>query len=173
MTEAESRIFRTLWVHMHDKELAGHFPYELLASVDRAIHPIRCADCRGHNVQAAMMVNLNDQTIGEDFGSWEETDTKWCLDCEKHVRLLMGDEQFEEDEPNKGYDRWMNNEIQFARLICELEAAGLERKTNLYEVAESMDLDTEELESLFTRADKVWNQAKAEADAEMEQRQHE
>lgn len=144
MTDRESQIFRTFWVYMHDKELAGHFPYELLVEMDRAIHPVRCKECAGHNVQCAMMVSLNDRTIGEDFGSWSETDTKWCEDCEKHVQLVQ-----EDDEPFVA-----SNEVQFARLICVLEPC-LEGGANLYEVAEDMGIESEELDQLFVQADEV------------------
>jgi len=55
--------------------------------------------------------------------------------------------------------RWENNEVQFARLICELVANvdNLEFEA----VAESMDLSKKELISLYDRANIVWERAKA------------
>ena len=78
---------------MHEQELAGHFTFQLLDEVDKILHPIRCTQCGGHNIQCAMMVNPNTREVGEDFGSWKETDTKWCEDCEKHVQLVQAPEQ--------------------------------------------------------------------------------
>ena len=54
---------------------------------------------------------------------------------------------------------WDNNEIQFARLLCELVAAC--RLPELPEVARSMDLSLDELNSLFERANDVWEASKA------------
>jgi len=55
--------------------------------------------------------------------------------------------------------RWDNNEVQFARLLCELVANVDNLEFEL--VAESMDLSKEELTSLYDRADLVWERAKA------------
>lgn len=56
--------------------------------------------------------------------------------------------------------RWENNEIQFARLICELVANVDNLEFEL--VAESMDLSPKELISLYERAHTVWERAKRE-----------
>ena len=53
---------------------------------------------------------------------------------------------------------WENNEIQFPRLIAECWAVLTEEQFN--ELCTSMDLDSEELTSLFERADKAWQKAK-------------
>ena len=55
---------------------------------------------------------------------------------------------------------WDNNEIQFARLICELVAAVDNLEPEL--VCASMNLEPNELEELFERADSVWEDSKAE-----------
>ena len=57
---------------------------------------------------------------------------------------------------------WNNDEVQFARLICEIRAA--EELLNWSEIRDSMDLKDEELQELFDRAEVVFEAAKAEAD---------
>jgi hypothetical protein len=54
---------------------------------------------------------------------------------------------------------WDNNEIQFARLLCELVANCDDLK--LLEVSESMDLDMIDIRQLFDRAHDVWEASKA------------
>ena len=55
---------------------------------------------------------------------------------------------------------WNDNELQFARLICELVAnvSNLEFEAT----CESMDLQADELQSLYDRANEVWERAKVE-----------
>jgi len=53
---------------------------------------------------------------------------------------------------------WDDNELQFARLLCELVANCDD--LNIEAVAESMDLTVEEVDSLFDRADSLWEAAK-------------
>ena len=53
---------------------------------------------------------------------------------------------------------WENNEIQFARLLCELVASN--ESLNLKETAESMDLEIEDLNELLERAHNVFEKAK-------------
>ena len=57
---------------------------------------------------------------------------------------------------------WDNDEIQFARLIAEAEAAGAFSYNVLEDMAESMDLSSTEVATLIDRAqskfDKVKNQ---------------
>ncbi len=53
---------------------------------------------------------------------------------------------------------WKNNEIQFARLLCELVAAN--ESLAIEEVARSMDLEVEEVDELFERAHEVFEEAK-------------
>ena len=59
----------------------------------------------------------------------------------------------------KNPDLWKINEIQFARLLCELVANCDDLMLN--KVAASMDLDVEEVFALFDRADVVWEHSKA------------
>lgn len=58
-------------------------------------------------------------------------------------------------------DLWKNNEIQFARLICELEMAGVITENVLDQLEESMDLEIQDLDELLERATKVWDNSKA------------
>ena len=48
---------------------------------------IRCKACGSTDVQIATWVNPNTKAIFDDFGSWDELDTKWCNDCEDHTPL--------------------------------------------------------------------------------------
>ena len=50
--------------------------------------PVRCSKCGGTNVQVAMWVRVNENKIMDDFGSWDFEDTKYCEDCDEHVRLI-------------------------------------------------------------------------------------
>lgn len=52
---------------------------------------VRCCKCRGENVQMAVWQNPNTREVFDDFGSWDETDTKYCADCGEGV-LLYDDE---------------------------------------------------------------------------------
>ena len=55
---------------------------------------------------------------------------------------------------------WENNLIQFARLLCEINAT----QDNLDWIAllEEMDISTNDLNELFDRAHEVWETHKAE-----------
>jgi len=46
-----------------------------------------CSKCGGEDVHIACWVNLSTLEILENFGSWGETDTKWCVSCQEHVSL--------------------------------------------------------------------------------------
>jgi len=56
-------------------------------------------------------------------------------------------------------DRWDDNELQFARLLSELVAAGLDHET-IAGAAESMDLDPAEVQEILARAETVFEKAK-------------
>ena len=51
---------------------------------------------------------------------------------------------------------WGNNEVQFARLLCELVAADY----NVTDAAKSMDLDVKDINELLDRAHEVFESAK-------------
>lgn len=57
---------------------------------------------------------------------------------------------------------WENNEIQFARLICELGALGVPDDQQWNDLCASMDLEMADLDNLFERAHEVWEKNKAE-----------
>lgn len=57
-----------------------------------------------------------------------------------------------------GRDLWKDNEIQFARLLCEIKAAC--NMEGYDKVLESMDLDEETADELWDRAEEVWEEAK-------------
>jgi len=59
-------------------------------------------------------------------------------------------------------DRWGNDTAQFARLLTEVAAAldESQMKHLILDLAESMDLSPDEVNSLFDRAEKVWEAAK-------------
>lgn len=56
---------------------------------------------------------------------------------------------------------WLNDHIQFPRLIAEIEAVGL-TPIQWLALRESMDLQSEELAELFERAQKKWDGIKAQ-----------
>jgi hypothetical protein len=55
---------------------------------------------------------------------------------------------------------WENNEIQFARLLCELVAGN--ESLNLMEVADSMDLGVGKVHEILDRAHKVFEKSKTD-----------
>lgn len=54
--------------------------------------------------------------------------------------------------------KWDDNLIQFARLLAEISANAYD--LDLYELADSMDLEVSDINELFDRADQVWEEAK-------------
>ena len=56
-------------------------------------------------------------------------------------------------------DKWNDDLIQFARLLCEIQATST---LNTREIQESMDLDIVDIDELFERASIVWDEAKQE-----------
>jgi len=57
-------------------------------------------------------------------------------------------EAFNQDYP------WCDDNIQFARLLAEINAT--QDNLDFVALCESMDLEMENIKSLFERADKVW-----------------
>ena len=59
---------------------------------------------------------------------------------------------------------WDNDELQFARLLCEIRAAGFLELDPLMcaDMLSSMDLDAERVEELFKRAEVLFENAKKE-----------
>lgn len=59
------------------------------------------------------------------------------------------------------YAEWDNNEIQFPRLIAEMQMAGAFSEDVIMELCESMDLEPEEVQELVNRACDAWDEIKA------------
>lgn len=57
-------------------------------------------------------------------------------------------------------DKWLNNEIQFPRLIAELEATGAFTNEVISNLAESMDLRIDDVCNLIDRAQTEWEKIK-------------
>jgi len=57
---------------------------------------------------------------------------------------------------------WADNDVQFPRLLAELRTAIAPDTDIIAEVAASMDLTTAEVHTLFVRAEKRWEEIKAE-----------
>lgn len=60
---------------------------------------------------------------------------------------------------------WDNDEIQFTRLVAEINAIGLSQEDK-QALCDSMDLEPAELEELFVRAEKNWETFKLAATKE-------
>lgn len=60
---------------------------------------------------------------------------------------------------------WRNNEVQFARLIDEIMATGVLTEAVWNDLLVSMNLDTDDLSELFTRAERAWMKTKASHNA--------
>ena len=56
---------------------------------------------------------------------------------------------------------WDNNEIQFARLLCEIQANVAGTSSEWVALCESMDLTQKDVDSLFNRALIVWEKSKS------------
>jgi len=56
--------------------------------------------------------------------------------------------------------KWDNNEIQFPRLICELQEAGVFTPKVMRALRKSMDLTEDSIDELLDRALIVWEHAK-------------
>ena len=59
-------------------------------------------------------------------------------------------------------DKWNNNLVQFARLLCEIEQAGGITDSVMETLQTEMDLQEFEIVELLDRAQGVWDNAKKE-----------
>lgn len=57
-------------------------------------------------------------------------------------------------------EKWKDNSIQFPRLIAEISANVNISEDDWNSLCESMDLNDDELNELFDRADAEWNKIK-------------
>ena len=53
---------------------------------------------------------------------------------------------------------WEDDKLQFARLLCEIQAT--QSKLNIKKLSEAMDLDKENIAELFERANNVFENSK-------------
>lgn len=60
---------------------------------------------------------------------------------------------------------WERNDIQFPRLIAEINATVELTKRQRTELCESMDLEPSDIDELFDRADEEWERIKSEITA--------
>lgn len=56
---------------------------------------------------------------------------------------------------------WRNDQLQFTRLLAELNGVGL-TEMQYSELADSMNLDVEDIDELLARADAAWERIKEE-----------
>ncbi len=56
--------------------------------------------------------------------------------------------------------KWNDNTLQFARLLCEINAT--QDNLDLQLIADSMDLSVGEVEELFDRANTAWEASKGD-----------
>lgn len=68
-------------------------------------------------------------------------------------------DSLESKEPE---DLWLNDEVQFARLLCEIRAAGFLELDPLMcaDMIASMDTDTQSVEEIFKRAEVLFEKTK-------------
>lgn len=77
----------------------------------------------------------------------------------KFRRIFQAEKEMEGREPVKSL--WRNNEVQFARLIEECQAAGVFTPTLLDTLKQNMDLDLIDVHELLSRAQHVFDSSKA------------
>ncbi len=63
---------------------------------------------------------------------------------------------------NESNNKWENNELQFARLIAEIEANGGFSEQLVQDLCSSMDLEKDQIFSLVDRAQDFWDKAKSQ-----------
>lgn len=59
-------------------------------------------------------------------------------------------------------NKWDNNTVQFARLLCEIEVAGGITDTVMQTLQTEMDLHESQICELLERAQTVWDNSKKE-----------
>jgi hypothetical protein len=101
------------------------------------------SDLKAHMEHALVITNYHDQNIAIE-----------CMTC--HAVLIDFDAHEEEEEN----PLWEDDALQFARLLCELAAVGVPDGADWASLSENMDLSVVELDSLFDRARRRWEEAK-------------
>lgn len=77
------------------------------------------------------------------------------------VEDLIVNEYGEDDEALESPPLWERDDIQFPRLLAEIQGVGLTR-TQYEALSDSMDLIPGEIDDLLERADSAWQRHKAE-----------
>lgn len=105
-------------------------------------------------------------TWGDVKFEWTDTDEKSTKVCIQHVgqpavffEELLRDNGYRKAE-EKQVSPWDDNSIQFPRLICEINACVDIRGKDWQTLCESMDLQEEDVEELFDRANDEWEKIK-------------
>ena len=57
---------------------------------------------------------------------------------------------------------WNNNELQFARLLCELVMAGAPNDQQMQDLQDSMDLCESDINEVLDRAQTTWTKFKSQ-----------
>ena len=88
-------------------------------------------------------------------------DESECPECKSGTLDLVGDELLCRGECGGIFNpRWLDDTVQFARLLSEMGAIGLPDGDNWDALLENMDLSRPELDSLFDRAHTVFESSK-------------
>lgn len=86
-----------------------------------------------------------------------------CAKCGEVVEEIYNADEDNTSPLDEENPRWLNNEVQFARLLCEIVAAYEgDLKDLVRDVGRSMDLSVDSVNELFDRAEEVWEKAKEE-----------
>lgn len=154
-------VFATLnEVELHLAAMLSRGSYE---SHDTVMQGLSAGDVARRDIEAqeeAAMISAVGLPVGDpqpvpcpDCGGTGSDCTKFpitgCATCEGDGRLQTN-------------PRWEQNEVQFARLLCELNAIITMDWEDHRDLVESMGLSADDIEALFKRAEEVWEKAKAE-----------
>ena len=101
-------------------------------------------------------VRLDDATVYMDHGCVETDENCFWLRLPDNPEVTRGRLILSKDPDIN----WSDNLIQFARLLAELHALGL-GKGSWTALAGAMDLEVDQVEALFGRAQTVWDKLKA------------
>ena len=92
------------------------------------------------------------------------SDGQECPECEAGTIEAVGSELLCRGECGGISENplWLNDTIQFARLLCEMSSLGIpDTDDDWTHLRENMDLTVEELDGLLGRAQLAWEKAKA------------
>lgn len=123
-----------------------------------------CPECKGHDllIQIKLVFAFDGENVGEMRcdGPDENIEPDNYVECQTCQWTGTYDDLV---EPSGPPSLWDNDLIQFARLLDEITGVldDEEVRTRLMrDLMHTMDLSLEELDSLFARAERVWERAK-------------